>query len=197
MRVPLHQRALVLLGYGLVGFVSIGAFFDAISNAIALVSPRVTYALFPTVLAFWVALEVLLKSRGLNWVTSNGQTIVLRRLGARPRAAIVATLILLWLPRLTDVKSEPQAELIPFQSDVLGIVIARFSNDLDNTVQSDIEETLVRRFADLGFSENVSIRKTPLTFNVEDGFKQSRVLAESMNAWSFGELEVSNSSIHA
>jgi hypothetical protein len=98
MNAPFHQRALIWLIYAFAGFVAFGTLLDAVSNAITLITPLITYAGSLALVSLWLFLEIRLNKRGLKWVVKGGQEIRIQKLGLRPRLAFLGIVMLLWTP---------------------------------------------------------------------------------------------------
>lgn len=102
VKIPFYQRAFLWVFYLLVGFLAVGSFLDAVSNAVSLVGPALTYVGSLIVSVLWVSAEFFLKTRPVRWVVSGGQEIRLRSLGIKPRLALAGAILLLWIPRVVD-----------------------------------------------------------------------------------------------
>jgi hypothetical protein len=99
MNRPTHQRLLLAGFWILAGAVALGGLLDAISNAIALVTPlRATVGSF-SVLTIWLTIEYYARKKGIAW-SSSGEAVRIRRLGWAVRFGIFGVLALLWLPAL-------------------------------------------------------------------------------------------------
>ncbi len=100
---PFYQRAWLWLTFLLLGMLAVGAFFDTIANTLLLVTPRMTYIFSIAIITIWAFLEMLLKKRGVRWLTKDGQPVRIRRLGNKARGALIGVIVLLWLPRVADI----------------------------------------------------------------------------------------------
>ncbi len=103
---PLHQRIIVIVAAAVLGFLMVGAVLDAASNAISLISPRVTYLGTAAFLGVALAAEALLRRHPIRWVV-NGQATNIRRLQAIPLATLLGMVLLLWVPRIFEIRSPP------------------------------------------------------------------------------------------
>lgn len=100
---PIYQRAWRWLIFILIGIFAVGGFFDAIANALLLVTPRSTYFFSIAIIVIWVCLEMLLRRRGLLWLTKDRKAVRIRRLGNKVKGALIGVMVLLWLPRVADI----------------------------------------------------------------------------------------------
>ncbi len=102
MKEPLYQRIFRWILYCLAGFLALGAFLDAISNAISVISPPITYFGSVAIVLLWIIAEQLLRKYPLRWIISERQGIRIKSFGVKPRLALLGIIALLWIPRLVD-----------------------------------------------------------------------------------------------
>ena len=103
MQQTLHQQFLRWIIYSIVGFLALGNLFDAINNAIVIVTPIVTYVGSLFILIIWCSTELTLWYRPLKWNFKSNQSVRITGLGTKPRLAILGAIFLLWVPRLVNV----------------------------------------------------------------------------------------------
>lgn len=101
MDAPYHQRLLRWGAFLLAGFISLGALLDAISNAVILVPPRLTYVASAVLVVSWLLTEITARLFGIDWL-SRGDMARVKSLGPQLRFGLFGVLILLWIPRLGD-----------------------------------------------------------------------------------------------
>ena len=115
---PLHQVILTYAYFSLLGLLFLGAFFDAIGNAMELVTPKIaTYSSIAATLAF-AFLNYYLKRKPLTWL-ADGQTIKIKKLGMKSLFGLLGMIALVWLPIVVDYFSEKKLDykaLMPFKS---------------------------------------------------------------------------------
>jgi hypothetical protein len=101
---PRHQRLFVWAGWVLGGLLAVGTFFDAIMNAVQLITRPVSLIGTLVLLAAWGGIELLLRRRGIDWRLNSGVTVRLQRLGDQPRLALCGAVLLLWVPHFLRVE---------------------------------------------------------------------------------------------
>jgi hypothetical protein len=84
------------------GILALGAFFDAISNAISLVTLPVAIASSLLLLGMWGATTLLLKRYPLRWRGVDGSDQYIKTLGPQPRFFLVGMIALLWCSPVLD-----------------------------------------------------------------------------------------------
>lgn len=108
MRVKLNNPIFRLIGIAGSGLLLIGAFLDAVSNSISIITPRATYALTAAVVIAAVVAHVLLRKRPLIVTADDGQEERYQGLNLRFFAVLLGVIVILWIPRLVNV--EPPAK---------------------------------------------------------------------------------------
>lgn len=101
--------------YILIGITGFGALLDAISNAVSIISPMVTYAVSIIILSVMLIQKPVLSRYPVNWKISNGQVVQLRQIGIQMKLALLGVLMLLWLPRI--ISSSDTTKSITSNSD--------------------------------------------------------------------------------
>src|SRR5262245_37027122 len=86
----------------LAGVLLLGDVLNAVTNALLLITPIVTYIGTSLVVLIAVSLQVLLKYRGLKWRYPPGNPLRLRGLGPQAVCFVVGIVLLLWYPRAKD-----------------------------------------------------------------------------------------------
>jgi hypothetical protein len=99
----MHQKLIKWIGFIIAGVLMGGALLDSLSNAVAIVSPKVTYTASAIVIASWVFVESTIRLFRPSWVGVGNTRFRLHSLGPQIRLAIVGILALLWIPRLGDI----------------------------------------------------------------------------------------------
>src|SRR4051812_22457682 len=82
--------------YILMGIAGFGMYLDAISNAISVVSPPITYALSAIIFLVLVLHKAVLTRFPINWIFPGSQIVQIKRLGIKPKLALTGVLILIW-----------------------------------------------------------------------------------------------------
>ena len=77
-------------------------FLDAISNALSLVSPFITYITTGLIIIVLLFANRVLKKWPLIWVIDN-QSIRIKSIRTKPKALLLGVLALVWVPRVVDV----------------------------------------------------------------------------------------------
>jgi hypothetical protein len=92
------------------GLLALGALLDALSNAVALVTPLVTYIGTPIVFFSFVIIEVRLRRHPVPWITKDGQKILLTSVRhSSLRFYFLGMVLLLGLPRFFSYpKQQPE-----------------------------------------------------------------------------------------
>jgi hypothetical protein len=93
----------MLVGFTLGGFLALGEFLDSVDNAITLVSWPVTIGGTTAILLVWVVLRLILPRWPFH-VALNSGTIRVKKLGLRPTFALFGCLVLLWVPRIAELR---------------------------------------------------------------------------------------------
>lgn len=107
---PWYQVVLRRITFVLFGITALGVFLDAISNAVAIVTPKVTYYGTGIILIIWTVIEVVLRYRPLLWSSKGNNKIVLKKLGIKPQLAVVGAITLLWIPRIISINTKVERE---------------------------------------------------------------------------------------
>lgn len=97
---PWYQLLATSVAWALAGYLALGAALDATGNAIALVTPVVTYSGTALVTGSWIAAWLYLRRRPLPWVGHGNAEIRIRRLGWQSNLFLGGILVLLWVPRV-------------------------------------------------------------------------------------------------
>lgn len=96
---PLHQRIIVASAAAVSGLLAFGTFLDALSNAVTLITPRVTYVGSAALALTGLLAHISFRHRPISWV-ARGQLVRIRGLGLVPISVLSGMLTLLWLPRV-------------------------------------------------------------------------------------------------
>jgi hypothetical protein len=136
MNVPLHQRALIWLIYASAGFIAFGTLLDAVSNAITLITPLITYVASSVLVSLWLFLEIRLNKRGLKWIVQGGEEIRIRKLGLRPRLAFLGIVMLLWTPWLVYVGGKANQSALGLHFNDKALWTSKLQKD--RTVLADV-----------------------------------------------------------
>ena len=86
----------------LVGVLLLGDILNAVTNALLLITPIVTYIGTSLVVLITISVQVLLKYRGLPWRYPQGSPLRLRGLGPQTVCFALGIVLLLWYPRAKD-----------------------------------------------------------------------------------------------
>ncbi len=159
MKTPVHQAVLTWASWALTGVLTLGAILGAISNAITLITPRVTYTGSVLLCAAWLTAQLLLRRYPITWATADGTTVKINRLGLRSSLPFGGMVLLLWVPLLmgrVSAGNEPFAsfELIVSLPRTNSFLAAADYQTLVNTLaagQSDCDVTFEVRFLSARF----------------------------------------------
>jgi len=99
---PHLQRVFKITSWIVLGAISVGALLDAISNAVAIITPFLTVAGTVLIALAWAGIQVSLRWRPTMWQTANGTRVRLRSLGSATTATLIGAILLLWAPRIRD-----------------------------------------------------------------------------------------------
>lgn len=102
MNNPWYQKTFKRFFFVFVAIISFGAILDAISNAITIITPEVTYYGTAFVAISLTALTIFLYIRPIKWYNSSGQALTIKRLGAKYRLGAFGVVLLLWVPRFVS-----------------------------------------------------------------------------------------------
>lgn len=164
MKQPIYQRLITYAGWALASLVAFGAVLDAISNAITVITPPITYFGTVLILLFWLSVEILLKYRPISWIASDGSPIRIRGLRGRIRLGFLGIVVLLWIPLLTtkssnNTQTDEVFEMFPmFVGSLRTYSYFRSSGPDPGPLFSDIwfyTERVI--FIETGFEDNVRI----------------------------------------
>lgn len=108
MKPPLYQQVFTWVAYILIGFTFLGNIAGIINDAKTLITPQVTFIGSAIILIFWVGAEIVSKFYRLRWSTENNSQIRIKKIGVKPRLAILGAISLLWLPVLIGSSKEEQ-----------------------------------------------------------------------------------------
>ena len=97
----------------LAGLGALGAFLDAIGNALAIVTPSITVIGTIVFLAVWGLAELVIRVRRPRWRLDGGQPARLTALGLQPRWFVLGAILLLWIPRGVDYLKQRATENTP------------------------------------------------------------------------------------
>ncbi len=100
MRIPAFQQIIRWISYCVIGILGFSAVIDAINNALTLITPPVTYSLSIVAALLWIFVEIYVRHHPFPWVTNDGQTVQITRLGTKPKLVLLGVFISAWLPRL-------------------------------------------------------------------------------------------------
>ncbi len=92
--------------YLIAGFFFIGSALDTYSNAIGLITPRITYIGSILLLLAIVIAYVYLRLFNLSWIDDEGNEKTLQTLEVKPLLLLLGVFVALWFPRLFE-SSEP------------------------------------------------------------------------------------------
>jgi hypothetical protein len=130
MKRPVHQQLLVMVSFLLAGIIGFGAVLSAVSSSLSIVTPTATYLGTLTAFVFWFLADAVLNFRPLRWVVQGGKEIRLRRLGWIPKISLLAVVLLLWAPRVSDyVRARKEGEF------AIPELAVKLVNKTDNDVQ--------------------------------------------------------------
>ncbi len=104
MQKPFHQKLITWIGWLLTGVVTVGTFLDAVGNVLGLITRPVTYLATATIWLSWIFAQVLLRNRPIDWITSDGLRIHIKRLGVGSTLPLAGATMLLWVPVLSAPK---------------------------------------------------------------------------------------------
>lgn len=90
------EDALRIIGLVFAGVLALGSVLDAVSNAISIIKPPVTFVGTLVLVVFWIGAEVV----GFRVVERDEEDSAAKGLGIKRRAFLVGMIILLWLPRI-------------------------------------------------------------------------------------------------
>jgi hypothetical protein len=102
MPIKLKHSVITSIGVVVSGILLGGAFLDAISNSLSLISKRATYILTAVVIIAACAAHLWLKKRPLTIIKDNGEPDLYRGLDLKVVGALIGIVIILWIPRLFD-----------------------------------------------------------------------------------------------
>jgi hypothetical protein len=90
----------------LAGVLLLGDVLNAVTNALLLITPTVTYIGTSFVVLIAVALQVVLKHNGLPWRYAQGRPLMLRGLEPQAVCFVLGIVLVLWYPRAKDLYEE-------------------------------------------------------------------------------------------
>ena len=94
------------------GLFALGALLDALSNAVALVTPLVTYVGTAIVFFSFVIIELRLRRNSVTWITKDDQKVLLTSIRhSSLRFYFLGMVLLLWLPRMLIIQNSS----LPYQ----------------------------------------------------------------------------------
>jgi tetratricopeptide (TPR) repeat protein len=99
---PFYQHLFTWLIYILIGYGALGAFLDATSNALSLLSGRISLFLSLSVTFMWLLGEVLLMKYHPLWIEKQGHKVRLKSLGIKARLGLAGAIVLLSIPWIGD-----------------------------------------------------------------------------------------------
>jgi hypothetical protein len=118
MRRPLHQIAITWIGYIGLGMLALGSIADAVSNALQLFRPVITYVGSAALAGGWLVTLIWLRVHPITWVARGGAEVRLRSLGPRFHLGVVGVGLLLWFPRMVDWEKASTSEQVKPLSEV-------------------------------------------------------------------------------
>lgn len=121
MRRPLIQRLLFILGAIGAGVLLLGEYIGSINDAVEFITPTRTYVFSFILVLMWLAIEIYLQERPIDWHIPGGSVLRVTRLGWELRFGLAGVIFLLWMPRLIE-WSTPQQQLQATPA-VLGITV--------------------------------------------------------------------------
>jgi hypothetical protein len=124
---PVHQLVIRWATVFLTAIAAVGATMDALSNAISLVRPQITYVSTPIVVMMWLLVEMIAATVGIPWKTG-GRRMRIRRLPPKIRLGVIAILVLLWVPRIGDLP-RGRTEIPPIQVELVNTTYDTLSVD--------------------------------------------------------------------
>ena len=156
---PNHQRLIRNLSWLIGGFLVLGTFLDAVSNAIALV--KLPLAIFGTsaIVISWVLVQYLLKRNPIDWKIADGNLVKIKKLGVRFSLPFVGMIILLWMPLGVQWFQSIDMQSSNFEEEKEGeilIVITTFtrSDGVDDArVQDEIRRAIEPASVDLNYTK--------------------------------------------
>lgn len=134
MKKPRYQLLLTRLSWILLGFLALGTFFDAISNAISIITLKTSIVGTSIILVAWIMVQLFLKHHPITWITDDGSKINIKRLRAGINLPILGMVILLWLPLLVShPEFSSQTDHIEKMTGDFRIAVAIFSEEGSST----------------------------------------------------------------
>lgn len=146
------------------GLLAAGALLDSLSNALALVTPALTYWGSGTLLLLTVTAHVYMRLRGVP-VNHSGWTYRVNGLGSQAIWTLVGVILLLWYPRARDYLTGPQLVVAVVPATILSeeSFSERYARALDQLGSSDARgankiEVRVGAITELGLIAQESAR---------------------------------------
>lgn len=106
MQIKLNHSVVKLIGLVASGILLAGAFLDAVSNSLSLISKRVTYLLTAIIITAAIATHFYLKKHPLTLTNESGGIELYKGLNRKAFAALLGVIIMLWIPRLFDMRTD-------------------------------------------------------------------------------------------
>jgi hypothetical protein len=108
MRIKLHHPVVKVIGVIGSAVLLGGAFLDAVSNSLSLISKRTTYILTAILVVAAAAAHLWLKKRPLTVIKNDeGKSELYRGLNLTAVASLIGVIVILWIPRLFDKGPSP------------------------------------------------------------------------------------------
>ena len=99
---PFFQGLIVWTVAIMAGLTFLGAVLDAVSNALSLITPMVTYTGTAVIVSGWLVAQLLLKRYPLHWKTTDGTLIYVKHIGFAESLPLVGMVMLLWIPLINS-----------------------------------------------------------------------------------------------
>ena len=108
---PFYQKLVKWIGWIFAGLLCLGSFLDAVSNAITIITPSITYIGTLLILLCWLLAFVFLKYKPIRWVARNGQLIRITKLNSKFYFLLAGFILLLWIPYFINSSNNPSLEI--------------------------------------------------------------------------------------
>jgi len=112
------QKFIVRISWIVAGFLALGTLFDAISNAISIVTFPIAIVGSALIGLTWVLAQLWLRSNPLKWTTNNTE-LKIKKLGWKVTLTMAGMVCLLWLPAIITSIGSTSEEIAPITPVVL------------------------------------------------------------------------------
>lgn len=100
---PIQQILILYLMYLTAGILFLGSVLDTISSTLSLISKDISFWGTIVLIVLWLTISLFLKLHPLTWIINDNKT-KLKGLNPKINFAILGIIIMLWLPRINDLK---------------------------------------------------------------------------------------------